>query len=429
MDYNETLDYLYSQLPMFHRVGAAAYKPNLDNTEALCRLLDHPEKTFKSIHVAGTNGKGSTSHMLAAILQAEGYKTGLYTSPHLIDFRERIRINGEMIPMETVTAFVEKYKADFENIHPSFFEMTVGLSFDHFRREQVDIAVIETGLGGRLDSTNVIQPLVSVITNIGHDHMNLLGDTLQKVAFEKAGIIKHETPVVIGETQPETESIFRGVAKERHASIFFADQLFKTDRVSFGQTLKLDMKVGAYVVYKDLEVELTGIYQLKNILTVLQTLEELKRMGVSVSEQAIRKGLKNIKSTTGLRGRWETLSLNPLTICDTGHNKEGILEVLKAIKRTTHKHLHFVLGMVSDKDISSILALLPGSATYYFCQAQLPRALDKEQLKKKALEKGLTGETYSSVKEALRAARERAAKEDLVFVGGSTFVVGEALIN
>jgi dihydrofolate synthase / folylpolyglutamate synthase len=428
MSYRETLDYLYSQLPMFHRTGPAAYKADLVNTIRICSILDNHQDKFTSVHIAGTNGKGSTSHMLAAILQSAGYKTGLYTSPHLKDFRERVKINGEMIPETRVTEFVEKHRQHFDTIKPSFFEWTVGLAFDFFATEKVDIAIIETGLGGRLDSTNIIRPTLSVVTNIGYDHVSLLGDTLEKIAAEKAGIIKEGAPAVIGESRKETDPVFRKRAEEVHTSVFFADKLFKAENPRWANDLlRVDIKSGGFTLYRDLELDLTGIYQLKNILTVLQSVEELKRNRIPVKEPAIREGLRNVKKLTGLMGRWQIISKSPLTICDTGHNPEGIREVLKQIAQTPHKVLRFVIGMVSDKDINAVLTLLPPSAVYYFCRADIPRALPAEELKENAAAFGLAGRSFPSVKEAVKAAREDAGSEDLVFIGGSTFVVGEAL--
>lgn len=405
MNYQQTLDYLFSQLPMFQRVGASAYKADLNNTIELCKLLHHPEKNFKSIHIAGTNGKGSTSHMLASILQEAGYKVGLYTSPHLKDFRERIKINGEMISEQEVVDFVIKHQSEFEQINLSFFEWTVGLAFDYFSKNQVDIAVIETGLGGRLDSTNVITPLVSVITNIGKDHTQFLGETLAKIASEKAGIIKENIPIIIGETQQETQQVFIDKALEKSAKIFFADKIITTNY----------------------ESDLKGIYQEKNKKTVLAAIQQLMINGFSIAEENIKNGLLNVVKNTGLLGRWQILSENPLTICDTGHNEAGINEVLKQISLTKHNHLHFVFGAVNDKEIDSILSMLPKNATYYFCQAKIPRALDVNVLYTKAKKIELKGNPYDSVENAIKQAKSNASVNDLVFVGGSTFVVAEAI--
>ena len=416
---------------MFQRIGAAAYKNDLNNTIVICTLLNNPENKFKSIHIAGTNGKGSTSHLLASILQSAGYKVGLYTSPHLKDFRERIKINGEMIPQQVVVDFVEKYKNDFEKIQPSFFEMTVGLAFDYFADSQIDIAVIEVGLGGRLDSTNVINPELSVITNISFDHMALLGDTLEKIAIEKAGIIKLKTPVIIGETQAEVKTIFIEKANQNSAPIIFADENYKAVNVHSINNDKLflamDIEKGGETVYFNLESELPGLYQQKNIPTVLCAVESLKNKGFKIAETAIRDGIKNVIGQTGLLGRWQILSQQPLVIADTGHNEAGIKEVLDQIIKTPHKQLHIVLGMVNDKDISKILSLLPKAAIYYFCKANIPRALSAEELANQAKIVGLIGMVYSSVADALTRAKNNANTDDLIFVGGSTFTVAEVV--
>lgn len=436
MDYIQTLDYLYSQLPMFTRDGPSAFKKDLTNTLELCGRLDDPQHKFKSVHIGGTNGKGSTSHMLAAILQTAGYKTGLYTSPHLRDFRERIRINGEMISEQVVIDFVAGHKSDFEEVKPSFFEMTVAMAFDTFAKEKVDIAVIEVGLGGRLDSTNVITPLLSVITNIGWDHVNMLGDTLQLIAGEKAGIIKPDVPVVIGEYQPEVADIFINKAKEQHAPISFASaewDILKSEVRSRGSEGLQDY-LEAEIAKKNsgpgtqkLELDLTGSYQLKNVKAALSAVGELNKQGFNITGEHIRAGLKQVKKLTGLHGRWEVLNNNPLTICDTGHNPEGIAEVLKNIQNVPYKRLHFVMGVVNDKDISKILALLPKAAIYYFCKPDIPRGLDADGLKQQAAKFGLAGKNYPSVKAAFDAAQSNAANDDLVFIGGSTFVVAEVV--
>ncbi len=441
MNYQQTLDYLYSQLPMFTRDGASAFKKDLTNTLELCKRLGDPQNKFKSVHIAGTNGKGSTSHMLAAVLQTAGYKTGLYTSPHLRDFRERIRINGEMISEEHVIDFVRDHRRDFEDIKPSFFEMTVAMAFDAFARAKVDIAIIEVGLGGRLDSTNVITPLFSVITNIGWDHMNMLGDTLSLIAGEKAGVIKKDIPVVIGEYQSEVADVFINKAKAENAPISFASEEWEIlesevgDQKSEVRNLK-SKGISDYLEFnikkkdfglktQDLRLDLPGTYQLKNAKTVLSAIEELRHQGFAISDGQIKTALAQVKKLTGLRGRWEILSHHPLTICDTGHNPEGITEVLKNIENTPHENLHIVIGVVNDKDISKILAMLPKHATYYFCKPDIPRGLDAEILQQKAEAFGLHGEIYVSVNAALKTAQSQADKNDLVFVGGSTFVVAE----
>ena len=406
MTYRETLDYLFSRLPMYQRLGKAAYKADLKSTIELCAALGNPENDFRSVHVAGTNGKGSTSHMLASVFQEAGYKTGLYTSPHLRDFRERVRLNGEMIPEGEVIRFVEDYKDRFEAIEPSFFEWTVGLAFHYFSREKVDIAIIETGMGGRLDSTNVIRPEVSVITNIGHDHMAFLGDTLEKVAGEKAGIIKADTPVVIGQTQPDIAHVFEQVAGQNNTRIVFADQA--KDLPSYSTDLR-------------------GNYQRHNIQTALMTIRELQAQGWKLEAKHIEAGLANVALNTGFLGRWQVLSQQPLTVADTAHNEEGLNEVLEQVKRTPHQNLHIVLGLVNDKNAENILKMFPKEAFYYFCQADIPRAMDRLQLQEIAAQSGLKGETYSSVANALQAAKEKAGKNDLIFVGGSTFVVAEVV--
>ena len=439
MDYQQTLNYLYSQLPMFTRDGPSAFKKDLTNTLELCKRLGNPQNQFKSVHIAGTNGKGSTSHMLAAVLQTAGYKTGLYTSPHLRDFRERIRINGEMISEQYVTDFVADHQKDFEEIKPSFFEMTVAMAFDAFAREKVEIAVIEVGLGGRLDSTNVITPLLSVITNIGWDHMNMLGDTLQLIAGEKAGIIKPNIPVIIGEYQPEVVDAFMNKAKTENAPISFASEEWEVLKSEVGsqksevgsQKSEVELDYLDFYVQDSrlktlsLRLDLPGTYQLKNVKTVLSTVDELRRQGFDISDEHVKIALGHVKKLTGLHGRWEILSRSPLTICDTGHNPEGITEVLKNIERTPHKNLHIVMGVVNDKDISKILAMLPKHGTYYFCKPNIPRGLEAESLKEQAESFGLHGEIYISVKAALQTAQNHADKNDLVFVGGSTFVVAE----
>ena len=456
MTYQETIQYLYSQLPLFTRDGPSAYKEDLTNTIALCQTIGNPQNKFKSIHIAGTNGKGSTSHMLAAILQTAGYKTGLYTSPHLKDFRERIRINGKMISETEVITFVEAYKGSFEHIRPSFFEMTVALAFDIFAREQVDIAIIEVGLGGKLDSTNIISPLLSVITNIGWDHMDILGNTLPLIAAQKAGIIKHKVPVVIGEYQEETAEVFINKASEENTPICFASQNWKIlNTVVSGQetnakegktdfhdiednqqyleiafertnsTFNLNNKNESRIKINQLKLDLTGTYQLKNIKAVLSAVEELKAQGFAISDDNLIDALCNVKKLTGLHGRWEVLSKAPLTICDTGHNPDGIEEVLKSIAGIPYQRLHFVMGMVNDKDSSKILQLLPKNAIYYFCKPNIPRGLDAEILKQKAVSFGIIGEAYPTVKAALQAAQQNAKANDLVFAGGSTFVVAE----
>ena len=428
MNYQETLSYLYDQLPMFTRIGSAAIKKDLTNTLALCKALGNPQTKFKTIHVAGTNGKGSTSHMLASILQEAGYKTGLYTSPHLTDFRERIRINGNMISEQKVIDFVAQHQELFESVKPSFFEWTVALCFQHFATEKVDIAIIETGLGGRLDSTNIIEPVLSVITNIGWDHTDLLGDTLPKIAFEKAGIIKEKTPIVIGEYQEETFPVFKEKSKLSESELILAMQ--KVNVLYFNSSINhaaFDVQFQFGLYWKNVYSDLTGIYQEKNIRTVLACLEPMRKVGFLINEQHLRDGLSFVKKNTGLLGRWQILNKQPLTICDTGHNINGIAYVLEQISQQNFEHLHFVIGMVKDKDIVKILALLPVNATYYFTKANIPRALSELDLQAQASNFQLKGKTYPSVKEAIAAANNAASKNDLIFIGGSTFVVAEAI--
>lgn len=429
MNYQQTLEFLYSKLPMFTRIGASAFKKDLINTIALCEALDNPQTKFKTIHVAGTNGKGSTSHMLASILQAQGYKTGLYTSPHLKDFRERIRINGKMMSKTEVCSFVQKQKQLIEKIEPSFFEVTVAMAFDYFARHKVDIAVIEVGLGGRLDSTNIITPEISVITNISLDHTNMLGNTLAEIAGEKAGIIKNGIPSVIGETQSESKPVFVAKAKEVNSLIVFADQQLNAQDISIKNgKLSLSVYQENNLEYSKLQSDLTGIYQPKNILTVLQSLDVLnQKTNLKISKESIYKGLKQVKKFTGLQGRWQTIGKNPLIICDTGHNEAGITEVVKNISLTPYKNLHVVFGMVKDKDISKVLSILPKKAAYYFCKPDLERGLEANELMQQAAAFGLNGNVFNSVTEAKASAISRAEKEDLVFIGGSTFVVAESI--
>ncbi len=429
MNYQQTLDYLFSQLPVFQRIGKAAYKADLNNTIALDEYFNHPHKTFKTIHVAGTNGKGSTSHMLASVLAKAGYKVGLYTSPHLKDFRERIRINGVVISEQEVVNFVEKNQPIFEKVKPSFFEMTVALAFDYFAREKVDVAVIEVGLGGRLDSTNIITPELSVITNISFDHTDLLGDTLPKIAFEKAGIIKSNIPVVISQTQPETEQVFRDKAKETNSPLLFADKVYKIIKVDDQnpnwQSFDIERNDGIYL--KDIRLDLRGIYQKHNLPGVLLALDILKDKGFSISDKHTKDGLAVASASTGLLGRWQTLQDKPMTICDTGHNIDGITQVLQQIAKVKREKLHMVIGMVGDKDIEGVLALLPKNAIYYFTKAAIPRALNELMLADKAACYNLKGNTFPTVKEALDAAKKNATPNDLIFIGGSTFVVAEAI--
>lgn len=405
MKYEEVTAWMFSRLPMYQQQGGVAYKKDLSRTELFAAHLGHPETKFKSIHVGGTNGKGSTAHMLAAVLQEAGYKVGLYTSPHLKDFRERIKINGAQIPENFVIDFIHEQKLFLERHQLSFFEMTVGMAFSYFEKENVDIAIVEVGLGGRLDSTNIITPEVSVITNIGLDHTQFLGDTLQEIATEKAGIIKENVPAIIGETQDEIQSIFKEKAKIVNADLFFADA---TEHQVF-------------------PCSLLGEYQQKNIKTAVQTLSVLKSKGFIVDEHQIKKGLMKVQSSTGLRGRWEVLSKNPKVICDTAHNKEGLTLVLNQLHKESYKTLHIVLGMVRDKAVEDLVDLFPKYAVYYFCSPALERGMKVDTLAQIFKAKDYQGQTYSSVNEAFNSAKQHAIPQDLIFVGGSTFVVAEVL--
>lgn len=428
MTYQETLNWMFNKLPMYQRIGAAAYKADLNNTIQLLELLNNPHHNFKSIHVAGTNGKGSSSHMLASVFQEAGYKTGLYTSPHLIDFRERIRINGEMIPEDNVVQFIDTYKDKFEAMELSFFEMTVGMAFDYFSKENVDIAIIEVGMGGRLDSTNLITPELSVITNIDLDHMKFLGDTRAKIAYEKAGIIKPNIPVVIGETHPETEQVFIDKAKECNSPYHFADQIFDCDKIhveSYTEQ-RFDVWKNSELYMEDLEIPLMGNYQQKNLTTVMCALDLLHDK-FNLSEDHIRDGLARVIRNTHLMGRWQILNKDPLTIADTGHNVAGIKEVVMQLAEMNYDKLHFVLGMVNDKDIDSVLQLLPHGAEYYFCKADIPRGLDAKILAEKAFDMGLRGQVFESVNHAFRSAVNNAHFGDVVFIGGSNFTVAEVI--
>lgn len=434
MNYKETLDWMFNKLPMYQRIGAAAYKANLDTTIEILNHLDNPQHCFKSVHIAGTNGKGSSSHSIASVFQEAGYKTGLYTSPHLRDFRERIRINGTMIPENDVVDFIKNNKQKLEELELSFFEMTVAMAFDYFRKEKVDIAIIEVGMGGRLDSTNVIKPELSVITNISLDHIKFLGDSEDKIAAEKAGIIKREIPVVIGETQEKSKDIFIATAQKNGSPIFFADQNFDC-RKKHNTTLEYnsydvykisDHKPSTDIYLHDLRFPLLGNYQKKNLTTIICALDILKDK-FAISESNIRDGLANVVKNTGLMGRWQVINTKPLAIADTGHNVAGINEVKQQLAETKYDKLHFVLSVVNDKDIDGILQLLPKKAEYYFCKADIPRGLSVDILTEKAAAAGLLGKKYSSVKEAYSSALANASDEDLVFVGGSNFTVAEVV--
>jgi dihydrofolate synthase / folylpolyglutamate synthase len=429
MNYQEAINYMIDQLPMFHRIGKAAYKANLDNAQQLDSYFGCPHRNYKTIHIAGTNGKGSVSHTLAAILQKAGYKTGLFTSPHLKDFRERIRVNGTMVGENYVSEFITRHQSFFNELKPSFFEMTSAMAFEYFKQSEVDVAIIEVGLGGRLDSTNIITPVLSVITNIGFDHTEFLGDTLEKIASEKAGIIKPFIPVVIGEYNAETIPVFRKAAKEKNSELILAQDKYQSENSFYTPDHKQVFRIISQnqVKYTDLRLDLGGFYQQKNICTVLTAVDELNKIGFPISEANLREALLNVSQTTGLQGRWQILGSNPLIICDTGHNYDGLQWFTKQIEATSYKKLHIVLGFVSDKAIDKILPLLPKEAVYYFTQASIPRALDSGVLKELAQKEGLNGVSYTSVKEAFHSAKKAANKDDFIFIGGSTFVVAEVL--
>lgn len=430
MDYPQTIEYLLTRLPLFSRIGAAAYKADLINIRELSSLLDNPEKKFRSIHIAGTNGKGSTSHMLAAILQKAGHKTGLYTSPHLHDFRERIRINGQMIPEKQVTGFTERIMPFIDRLQPSFFEITVAMAFEWFAEEAVDIAVIETGLGGRLDSTNIIIPEVSVITNISFDHMDLLGDTLQKIAYEKAGIIKAGIPVIIGEEQAEVKDVFIKAAGDIGSPIYFASKKrFPGEWKNEGHYLSVQLTEVHNNLKKNFKLDLPGLYQLKNIVTVAEVISILNQKGYNISDDVMQQGLKQVKTLTGLHGRWEILHEKPLVIVDVGHNEEGMKAIAKQIENTSHEELHIIIGMVKDKAVETVLRHLPVMARFYFTRAQIPRAIPETELATRAGTIGLKGKTFQHVNEALEAAILNCGPKDLILICGSVFLAGEVNIK
>jgi dihydrofolate synthase/folylpolyglutamate synthase len=424
MTYQETIDYLFGRLPMFQRIGAAAYKADLENTVALCKILHHPEQNFPAIHIAGTNGKGSVSNMLASILQEAGYKTGLFTSPHLKDFRERIRINGNMISEAFITDFVDAYKKDFEPIGASFFEYTFALCVQYFYKEKVDVAVIETGMGGRLDSTNVVHSVVCAITNISFDHTAFLGNTLKAIATEKAGIIKPHVPVVVGERQDETTDVFLNKARQMAAPISFAEDSFVC-RFKADNNMNIS-KNGEEFLY-NIHLPLQGCYQEKNVATVMEIVSVLQKQNYHIDMQHIIDGLEKVLINTGFSGRWHVLNRHPFTVCDTAHNEGGLKKVLSQIKRMKFNKLHVVLGVVNDKDISTMLSMMPKEATYYFCKAAIPRGLDALELREKARAFQLIGNAYHSVKEAFYVAQQAADIEDMIYVGGSTFIVAEVI--
>ena len=424
MTYQETIDYLFNSTPLFQNVGKDAYKEGLENTHLLDEHFGHPHRQFKTIHVAGTNGKGSCSHTLAAILQSAGYKVGLYTSPHLVDFRERIRINGTPVSEAYVIDFVENHRAFFEPLHPSFFELTTAMAFNYFAEQQVDVAVIEVGLGGRLDCTNIIRPDLCVITNISFDHVQFLGDTLAKIASEKAGIIKEDIPVVIGETTPETKPVFAEKAIQVNAPIHFAEEEQFLLESSINEQGK---RIYQTKEYADLEGELGGLCQIKNTNTLLSAIRILQDIGYNINDTHVREGFAHVCSLTGLMGRWQKILETPVAFCDTGHNKAGIQYIVEQLSRQTYRQLHIVMGMVNDKDISGVLAMLPKDAIYYFTKASVSRALNENEVKRLAGEAGLEGNTYPSVKDAFEAAQASAHPDDFIFVGGSTFIVADLL--
>jgi dihydrofolate synthase/folylpolyglutamate synthase len=423
--YEETLNFLYENLPMFQRIGTAALKLDLRNTLALCEALGNPQEKFRSIHVAGTNGKGSTSHMLASILQSSGLKTGLYTSPHLKSFTERIRINGREISTDYVIEFVNRMLGQIESLKPSFFEITVSLALDYFARNQVDIAVIEVGLGGRLDSTNIITPEVSIITNIGWDHMDVLGDTLEKIAAEKAGIIKPHVPVVISERQPETDYVFQNRARSMNSPVFFASDHLRTMVHNKNGEVAYDILQDEKPLFKNLRMSVQGIYQQKNVLGVIEAIRILRERDWNITDRDLRSGLENVVARTGLKGRWQILGASPLIVCDTGHNPDGIKEVVRQIEMQRYDRLYFILGMVKGKDVTATLKLLPKSAYYFFCRAKIPRALDASVLFETAQNYQLDGEIIEDVNDALHAAKQRASRDDMIFIGGSSYIVAE----
>jgi dihydrofolate synthase/folylpolyglutamate synthase len=436
--YQQTLDFLYERLPMFTRIGAAAYKKDLHNTIALLEAIGNPHHTFKSIHIAGTNGKGSTSHMLAAVFHKAGYKTGLYTSPHLYDFRERIKVSGidqlEMVDNDFVVGFTEQIKPIIETIEPSFFEVTVAMAFSWFAHCNIDIAIIETGLGGRLDSTNIISPELSIITNIGWDHMNLLGDSLDKIAWEKAGIIKKGIPVVIGETLPETKPVFEQKADDCSANILYAENKYAITNIQPGiEQIELTLENITTLQVETFLCDLPGIYQQYNIRTAITALDQLQKQGWNLSKQHIHEGLIAVKQITGLGGRWQVIHKNPYVVLDVAHNEAGMLQLLKQIAALQNEvgfeKVHMVIGMVKDKEIDKVLGLLPSAYNYYFTQAQLPRALPFGELQKIALEFNLMGDAFPTPDEAMQQAQLMAVENDLIIVCGSVFVVGEITLN
>ncbi len=430
MNYKKTLDYIMDQLPMYQRIGNAAYRSGLDNTLKLDAHFGSPHRQFKTIHVAGTNGKGSVSHMLASVLQEAGYKTGLYTSPHLVDFRERIRINGNRITKKFVAEFITKNQSFFSTFSPSFFEISVFLAFEYFAQNQVDIAVIEVGLGGRLDATNIILPQLSVITNIGRDHMEILGDTMQKIAAEKAGIIKTNTPCIVGENQPEILPVFREIAGQQKSRMILADEQYNINYslTSADGFQVFNVKKKGEVRYANLKCGLLGHYQRKNTATVLAALDELIEGGLHIQEKDIYSGIRKVVQNTGLLGRWQVIGANPAVICDTAHNPDGMRVLMQQVAETAKKNLHLIIGFVNDKDIPETLKYMPEDAHYYFTRLSVPRTLDENELMKKAGSLGYTGKPYSHVKAAYDEALQHAGSNDLILITGSNFLVADFLI-
>ena len=426
MDYQETLQYLLEQLPMYQRQGKAAYRADLGNALEMDRYFGHPHQQYRTIHVGGTNGKGSVSHLLASILQSAGYRTGLYTSPHLVDFRERIRVNGEKIPEDEVVRFVDNHGKMLEETRPSFFEMTMGMAFEHFGRENVDVAVVEVGMGGRLDSTNIISPDLTILTNIGLDHTMFLGDTLEAIAREKAGIIKPGIPVVVGRYQSETVKVFREKAGEMNAPLMFAGDVFDLVEIAVQNNEQL-ITVKSDRITETFALPLTGAAQQENLITVLAAIRQLHNLSYTISHAALHHGIEKVVELTGLKGRWQKISDHPLMICDTAHNADGLRQVVNQIEAGDYKQVHIVWGMVDDKDVKEVLGLLPRDALYYFTQASIPRALDPGEILQAAREIGLDGGIYGDVKKAVEAAKKNTSDNDLIFIGGSTFIVAEAL--
>ena len=423
MTYEQAINYLYESAPLFQNIGAGAYKEGLGNTELLDKHFQHPHRQYATIHVAGTNGKGSVSHTLASILQSQGMKVGLYTSPHLTDFRERIRVNGEMIPQARVVSFVEQERTFFEPLHPSFFELTTALALQYFAEENVDIAVIEVGLGGRMDCTNIIQPLVSIITNISFDHIQFLGNTLEKIASEKAGIIKPGIPAIVGEWGKESVAeVFMNKAEEVGTSLVFADR--ENEIVDFTLTPGQGYTYHT-ATFGTIHGELEGLCQEKNTATILEAIKALRRKGIHISNQAVQDGFAKVSIHTGLRGRWQKIADKPLTICDTGHNVGGMQYITRQLATTPHQALHIVIGMVNDKDVNTVLSMLPQDATYYFTQASVKRAMPSDQFSQEASRHGLKGQCYPTVHDAYLAAKAASSEEDLIFIGGSTFIVAD----